>query len=86
MVGGSQRSEASCIKVEAPSTRVFSRVTRYPRDFQIHKGNERDIDLWLGEDVDLGLLHQILEGHQVWVVEEGDLGINGFVLMEERGT
>ena len=71
--------------MEAASTRV-SLGCKAPKGLQVPKGEIGGIKFWFGEDVDLGLLHQILEQHQVWVEEERDLGINGSVLMEDRET
>ena len=49
-----------------------SRVSKKPSKLQVPQGNERGIKFWLGREVDLFLLHQILEGHQLWVVREGE--------------
>ena len=37
-----------------------------------------------GGSVDLGLLLQFLKGHEVWLVVEGDLGLQSFATMVER--
>ena len=79
--GGERRGSG-----RSPQALGFLQGYKTPKRFQDPQGKWRGIRFWFSEDVDLGLLYQILEGHQVWVVEQGDPSIEIFVLMDERGA
>ena len=84
--------QVGCSQQAATELHKQARALQPPNPARVSKkpkSNKNSVEWWgnsnsFGGSVDLGLLLRFLKGHEVWLAEEGELGLQSFATMGER--